>query len=421
MTEPVLEHIEPALAQQSPQPASGGPRNLLREELALPAAVIYQSRLDNNLRWMQTFADSQKVLLAPHGKTTMTPAFFQRQRDAGAWGLTLASATQVSVAFRAGIRRVLMANQLVGQQNMALISNLLAASPQDPLDFYCLVDSADNVHQLGKFFSAEGRRQGQSLQLLLEIGVPGGRCGCRNRQQIDAVCEAIAQYPALKLAGVETYEGLIHGTDAEERVRQHLIAVREICLQLLQQGRFDTQQVILTGAGSAWYDLVAEEFTNHKEARLLPVIRPGCYLIHDRGIYQDAQNKVMARIGEHCSPAGDLISSLEVWAYVQSVPEAGTAILGLGKRDAAFDAGLPQPALHCRPGWSATKSAPASWRVESIMDQHCKMQFPAGDSVKVGDMIALSTSHPCLTFDKWRELYLIDDDYNILQRVETFF
>lgn len=393
------------------------PLNLLREEIALPAAVVYQSRLENNLLWMQRFAQARQVHLAPHGKTTMTPRFFQLQQEAGAWGLSVATVPQAKVAAQAGIQRVLMANQLVGKQNMQMVSELLAHPSESPLAFYCLVDSVDNVQQLGEFFFARG----QSLQVLLEIGVPGGRCGCRSAQQVQAVCQAIAAEPALKLAGVETYEGMIRGPEAADRIREHLLAVRDTTLQLLQQGYFDTEQVILTGAGSAWYDIVAEVFTDHDEPRLVSVLRPGCYLIHDRGIYLDAQNKVMARLGDSCNLAGDLISSLEVWAYVQSVPEPGMAILTLGKRNAAFDAGLPQPVLHFRPGNQQPRKAPADWQVSHIMDQHSIMRFSADTDIRVGDIIALSTSHPCLTFDKWRTLLIIDDDYNLVETLPTFF
>lgn len=394
------------------------PLNLLREDIALPAAVIYQSRLENNLHWMQRFARERQVQLAPHGKTTMTPHFFQQQQAAGAWGLSLATVPQVQVAAEAGIQRILMANQLVGRQNMQTISELLARPGDTPLDFYCLVDSVDNVQQLGEFFA----EREQSLQVLLEIGVPGGRCGCRSMQQIQAVCQAVAAQPALKFAGVETYEGMIRGPDTAEQIRQHLCQVRDTTIALLHQGYFDTEQVILTGAGSAWYDIVATVFTDHDEPRLLPVLRPGCYLIHDRGIYLDAQNKVMERLRDGSSqPSGDLISSLEVWAYVQSIPEPGMAILTLGKRDAAFDAGLPQPVLHFRPGDERPRNAPADWQISKIMDQHSIMAFSADTDIQVGDIIALATSHPCLTFDKWRQLLIIDDDYNLQESAATFF
>ncbi|MFV8781378.1 amino acid deaminase [Microbulbifer sp. SA54] len=393
--------------------------NLLHEDVALPAAVIYQSRITNNLHWMQEFANERDILLAPHGKTTMTAALFQQQLAAGAWGMTIATPQQARVAAEAGAERVLMANQLVGRQNFALIESLLVDFPN--LDFYCLVDSAAGVRQLGSFF-CDRKEQARAPKLLLEIGVPGGRTGCRNYQQVRTVCEMLQLFPALELAGLETYEGLIHGEDAELRVRAHLTMVRALCLDLLHDDCFSTDTVLLSGAGSAWYDVVAEIFNDHNEARVKTLIRPGCYLIHDRGIYQSAQTEVMQRLHRTCRPAGDLQSSLEVWAYVQSRPEPEMAILTAGKRDAAFDAGLPQPTLHFRPNSDPLPTqAPDNWQVTAIMDQHAMLKISADCDLEVGDIVALSTSHPCLTFDKWRTVLLVDDQYNVLEAMDTYF
>lgn len=390
--------------------------NLLREEIPLPAAVVHRSRLQHNLHWMQAFADQRGIKLAPHGKTTMTPAFFRLQLAAGAWGMTIANPQQARVAVEAGATRVLMANQLVGRANMQLVSELMSDYPQ--LAFYCLIDSVENAQQLGIFF---GEKR-QALKLLLEVGVAGGRTGCRESAQAHALCDEIQRWPQLQLAGVETYEGLIHGERAANRVTEHLQQVRELCMTLLAQERFATETVILSGAGSAWYDLVADIFTDHREPCILPVLRPGCYLTHDRGIYQQAQAAVMQRLDGHCCPPGDLQSSLEILAYVQSLPEPGMAILNFGKRDAAFDAGLPRPELHFRPGRDRTpRAADTDWQLTGIMDQHAMMKIPDNADIQVGDILALSTSHPCLTFDKWRQILVIDDDYNVLEAVDTCF
>ncbi|MEB0165506.1 amino acid deaminase, partial [Glaciimonas sp. CA11.2] len=65
-----------------------------------------------------------------------------------------------------------------------------------------------------------------------------------------------------------------------------------------------------------------------------------------------------------------LLPALQLWAYVQSRPEPGKAIIALGKRDAAFDAGLPQPAKHYRPGTSKPGATPSHWKLTGMMDQH---------------------------------------------------
>ncbi len=134
--------------------------------MSLPAAVLDEEKLEHNLDWMRRFAEAYGARLAPHGKTTMSPQLFARQLAYGAWGITVATTQQTTVAFQHGVRRVLMANQLVGRENMRAISKMLE-TPE--FDYYCLVDSADQIDQLGTFY-AERR---QRLQVLLELGGDG--------------------------------------------------------------------------------------------------------------------------------------------------------------------------------------------------------------------------------------------------------
>jgi D-serine dehydratase len=83
---------------------------------------------------------------------------------------------------------------------------------------------------------------------------------------------------------------------------------------------------------------------------------------------------------------------------------------------------MPLPALHHRPGEGARPTvAPAAWRLTRMMDQHAFMETPPDADLQVGDLLAFDISHPCLTFDKWRQLLLVDDDYRVRGAVETFF
>lgn len=258
--------------------------NLLAEDVGLPAAVLYADRIEHNLKWMQAFVQEYGVKFAPHGKTTMAPQLFRRQLDAGAWGITLATAHQVQAAYHGGVRRVLLANQLVGRHNMTIIAELLS----DPeFEFFCLVDSVDGVEQLGRFFGDAKK----SINVLLELGVPGGRAGVRDAAQRDAVLDAVARYPdTLKLAGIELYEGVLK---EEGEIRAFLQGAVALTRELAAAGRFARTPAILSGAGSAWYDVVAEEFAKASDAGFAEVVlRPGCYLTHDVGIYKKAQTDV---------------------------------------------------------------------------------------------------------------------------------
>ncbi|MBL1375835.1 amino acid deaminase [Zobellella iuensis] len=387
-----------------------GGYQVLEEDACLPLAMIKLSALEQNLAWMQRFMASQGMAFAPHGKTTMSPDLFRRQLAAGAWGMTVATPQQAWVAREAGAERILMANQLVGKANMALVAELLETG----VDFYCCVDSAANAVRLSEFFAGRGQR----LRVLVELGVPGGRCGCRSLDDAKALSERILALPGLELAGVEFYEGVIGGEQAEPRI---LALVAEAVGLLGYQAERSPRPLLITGAGSAWYDLVAKGLDAAKlPAGALPLLRPGCYLTHDLGIYAEAQQGVMARSPAACELGGDLVSALELAAYVQSLPEPGQAVLGFGKRDVAFDAGLPVPLAHYRDG-RRLGEALAGWRVEKVMDQHAFMTLPADTEVQVGDVVLFGTSHPCLTFDKWRRLALVDDDYRILESIETRF
>jgi D-serine dehydratase len=387
--------------------------NLLREDLSLPSAVLYEDRLRYNLDWMRRFVAAYGVKLAPHGKTTMAPKLFQMQLQAGAWGITLATAHQTSVAYHHGVQRVLMANQLIGRENMAIISRLLV----DPeFEFYCLVDSAAQVNQLGEFYS----ERAQPLNVLVELGVMGGRAGVRDDEQLRSVLAALSRWKGtIVLSGIELYEGVL---EDETSIRSFLERAVEITRDLIKQGRFQRAPVLLSGAGSAWYDVVAEVFSAAALGDAVEVVlRPGCYLTHDVGVYREAQANIQDRNPIARQMQSGLLPALQVWAYVQSVPEKEKAIVAMGKRDAAFDAGLPTPALHFRPGGAMPKVAPSHWILTKLMDQHAYLKTAAEDDLRVGDMIGFDISHPCLTFDKWRSLCVLNPQYDVVDVVHTYF
>ena len=387
--------------------------NLLREDLSLPTAVLYEEKICHNLDWMQRFIQAYGLRLAPHGKTTMAPQLFARQLEQGAWGITLATAHQTNVAYHHGVRRVLMANQLVGRENMAIISRLL----DDPgFEFYCLVDSADLVDQLGAFFA----EQRQCLSVLLELGVMGGRTGVRDDAQLQSVLAALSRWSqSLSLAGIEVYEGVL---DDETAIRALLQRAVDQLRALSAEKRFQRAPVLLSGAGSAWYDVVAEVFAAaHLGSAVEIVLRPGCYVTHDVGPYREAQAKILERNPVARQMHSGLVPALHIWAYVQSHPEAERAIITMGKRDVAFDSGLPTPALHFRPGDAAPAAVPSHWTVTKLMDQHAFLRVAPEDDLRVGDMLAFDISHPCLTFDKWRSLPVVDSHYQVVDVIQTYF
>lgn len=395
---------------------NGNEWNLLREDVSLPAASISSENMEHNLRWMQEFINKYNVKLAPHGKTTMCPKLFHQQLNHGAWAITLATAQQVQIAYSAGVRRVLMANQLVGKTNMAIIKQLIDDDPD--FDFYCLIDSPTNVEQLGNFFKDLKQNK---LQVLLEVGVRNGRTGIRTEEEETIILNTLAKYSnCLALVGVELFEGVLSEEQSIRVMLQSAIA----CIQrLIESNQVSRSPPILSGAGSAWYDIVAEEFS--KVSSLVDIVlRPGCYITHDSGSYKMAHKRMLEQsvVVQEVSKNGGLRPALQIWAYVQSVPEPNRAIINLGKRDAAFDAGFPIPTLHHRSGWSEPIVLDSSiYKITHMMDQHAFLNCPSDHKLMVGDIIAFDISHPCLTFDKWRKILVIDNNYTVIDILDTYF
>jgi D-serine dehydratase len=397
--------------------------NLLREDLPLPLAVLKRSALDHNGRWMRGLLEMSGAAIAPHGKTTMSPDLFARQLADGAWAITVATVQQLLVCREAGIRRIVLANQLVGRQAVRTVLDELRRDPE--FEFYCLVDSAEGAEFLAR--AAREAAVGRPLQLLLEGGYPGGRTGVRGLGAALATARAVkAAEPVLALRGVEGFEGLFTGSpgEVEGRVESFLGFLVEIARECATEGLFAPGPIILSAGGSAFYDLVVKRFRDAAlDREVMLLTRSGCYLTHDSAMYRrffaelEKRSPEVVRLGEGPRAA------LEVWAYVQSVPEAAKAILALGKRDVSPDE-MPVGLAWYRPGGEGDGGPaplPEGHVVTALNDQHAHMTLPAGSPLRVGDMVAFGVSHPCLTFDKWQVIPVVDDAYTVVDAVRTFF
>ena len=70
-----------------------------------------------------------------------------------------------------------------------------------------------------------------------------------------------------------------------------------------------------------------------------------------------------------------------------------------------------------------------SWRVRpatnvravKLDDQHCYLQLPEDAELGPGEAVCFGVSHPCTTFDKWRVIPVVDDDYRVVDAIHTFF
>ena len=391
--------------------------NVLAGDLAFPIAVLRDSALSHNIAWMQEFARSRGVDLAPHGKTTMSPELYRRQLDAGAWGISFATVYQLCVGAEAGVERALIANQVVCDADLDGLAALLR---DFPALFACFL--VDSLAQVELIESWKARRSDPTVfDCLLEIGIPGKRTGCRALDEALAVAAAIRASPTLRLSGIECYEGSVTtGESAHDRreVDALMRRVADAARACDRAGFFESDEVLMTAGGSALFDLVAGGLKPVLTRPVRGILRSGCYVAHDHGSYMN----LLHRVEERQHFASSLTPAIEVWTMTQSRPEPGLAILSCGKRDISHDLSLPVALFHCARGEKTPRPVPGDWRLADLNDQHAYLRFSEDDpGPTVGDLIGLGISHPCTTFDKWRWLPVIDDHYDVIDAVTTRF
>jgi D-serine deaminase-like pyridoxal phosphate-dependent protein len=315
--------------------------------------------------------------------------------------VTVATVDQVETMLGWGHSRVLIANQVVDRLGL---SHLWAWLDEDTdREIRCLVDSTEGVRAAKQIFGAAG----PSLEVLLDVGTPGGRTGVRGPQDARRLAQFVAQTPGLTLVGVAGYEGVAPNTRTEETIAavdEHCRRVRDVYLDTAKF--FETDTPIFSMGGSAFPDRVIEFLpTDNEVPNTIRVLRSGCYATHDHGTY--------ARV----SAIPELIPALSVRAVVLSVPEPGTAVVGAGKRDLSYDAGLP--VLLAAQSATGTEKPEATGTIRTLYDHHAVLTEAA--DLEVTDIVEFGLSHPCSVFDRWSDYLVTNADGDVIDLWHTEF
>jgi D-serine deaminase-like pyridoxal phosphate-dependent protein len=386
--------------------------NALRD-LEYPALVLHEEQLVQNITTMADYCRRHRVELAPHAKTSLSPQLIRRQMDAGAWGATAATAAQVRGLLAIGVPRILLANLLVDPVAIRwIVTHVLG---EKDTGFCCYVDSVASVELLDRECGQGG--PADPLDVLLEVGYVGGRTGVRSLEESLGVARAVNQSEHLCLVGVAGYEGLMPGAATGEPagLEVYLESIAQTARQLNAAGLFGAGRVPLVSAGgSSYFDrVVARLGPDRFDFPAKTVLRSGCYLTHDHGIYRRT-----SPFDGRGTPTGPRLQpAFELLASVLSRPEPTLVIVGFGRRDVPFDDQLP--VVLGRYGPNRGRSAAPGVRVTKLNDQHAFLQAPEELQVGLGEVWSFGVSHPCGAFDRWPAIPLVDGDHQIIGVVTT--
>ncbi|MGX5696695.1 alanine racemase [Agromyces soli] len=380
-------------------------------EFWTPLLVLDREGMLRNARTIQAWCTARGFELMPHGKTTMAPALWRLQLDEGASGLTLATPGQVRTARAFGVDRIMLANAIVAPAALAW----LAGELDDPaLRFCSWVDEVETVEAMERGLA--GLALARPVEVLVELGAPGGRTGARSVDDAVRLARRVADSPVMRLAGVAGYEGSL----GHDRSPAALDAVRGYLARMLELraaiGDLVDGEAIVTAGGSAYLDLVAEVFGPAAAAddaasrRTRWIVRSGASLLHDHGFYRG----ISPLDGSAAEASQALVPAMRALSRVVSHPEPGLALLDGGKRDLPFDEGLPVPL--------GLEGA----RITALNDQHAYLRADepaAALPVSIGDVVELGLSHPCTAFDKWRVIPVVEHSRSdlVVDLVRTVF
>ena len=373
--------------------------NLFTANFQFPIMVLKESAVKNNIAQMMSFCNSVDAQLAPHVKTTMSPQLAQMQVAAGATALTVANFWQGRIFLKHGFKNLIIANEVLDPTAIAEIAKI---NKQKQAEIIFYVDSILALEIIQKHTPSEGEQN-----LFIEIGTENGRGGVRELSLVEQLAQRIKADKRLNLIGVTGFEGAVpdaaRGRRGEKKISkfcQKIVAAAELAYPYKSD-----QPFVISAGGSAYFDIVARELNKFEKPRRL-LLRSGGYITHDHKYYEE--------IYPFASSDRSFQPAIEVWAQVISKPEKDFGVLNLGKRDIGNDLHNPIP-IKSYDGQVKSFSAV----IEKLNDQHGYLR--GKQEFSLAQLIGLGISHPCTTFDKWGLIPLVNDDYDLIDCLQTFF
>jgi 3-hydroxy-D-aspartate aldolase len=184
-------------------------------ELVTPALAVDLAAFEHNLAAAEDLLRGTGKLLRPHVKTHRTSGLASRQMGSIASGVTCATVCEAEVMAAAGIKDLLLANEVVTSPK---IHRMVSLAKQ--IRVIMAVDAHEGVAAL----SRAALRAGVTVEVLVDVDIGLGRCGVGDTSRARELAITIGRAPGLRFAGLMGYEGLwrgrhIPGTRARDHYR----------------------------------------------------------------------------------------------------------------------------------------------------------------------------------------------------------
>lgn len=286
-----------------------------------PALVIDLDAMERNLQKMADYAKAHGMKLRPHAKMHKSTTLALRQMQAGAVGMCVQKTSEAEALAAAGVPDIYISNEVIAPAKLQRVAALARALQARGGRLAIAVDSLMGIEHLAQALGA-----GQHLiDVFVELDVGQKRCGVAEPADVLPLAQAIARHPALRLAGLQAYNGRAQHlrTVAERRAALDEVVARVRATQRIVEAA-GLKLPLVTGAGSGTFGLEAT-------SGVFGELQAGSYLFMDADY---ARNQA-----DPAQPAFE--HALFVKTQVMSA-SAGHVVVDAGHKSHAIDSGLPR-------------------------------------------------------------------------------
>ena len=336
-----------------------------REELPTPALILDLERVRKNIEVMASRMNGP-AKLRPHAKTHKCAEIARMQIDAGAIGVTTATAWEALALARAGVDDILIANEVGGAGKLGLLAEAAATTT---------ITLGVDGREVADAYSSAAQGAGSTFPLLLDVDSGQNRCGVRSVPEALELARYVEQLPGVELVGVMAWEGhtvLIPDLDersaAINKALDRLLEVRDA----LEAAGFSMSVVSAGGTNTHYVTAKRSGVTE---------IQAGVYVFMDEGF---------RNMGSGFSPGG-----LTVLASVLS-RHGDTVVCDCGSKEVSVEPwGLPQPV---RP----------DVRTRAIHEAHALLDAAPGCDLSYGDVVEFIPGHACTTVNLHEVYHVVE-------------
>lgn len=228
-----------------------GLKGLTKADLVTPALLLDLDLFEANIARLAAHARQTGIRLRPHGKTHKCAEIAQRQVQAGAIGLSVATIREAEAMAAAGIRGLLITSELVGKPKIDRLVALVRKTP----DTLTVVDHLTHATQLSEAAGAAKL----TLNVMLDVDPAGRRTGVPPGEPALALAEKLVKLPNLKLRGIHGYSGMSAHVNTFEARRDHSRKVMAPILETFVEMKKRGMPVeIMSGGSTGTYNIDTE-------------------------------------------------------------------------------------------------------------------------------------------------------------------